>query len=148
MSKTVPSKRRRRPTAKQRRAVEQRAQGVCEYCRCLQRYVPQPFNAEHIQPFSLDGVTVSANLAWACAGCNLYKQNKVDALDPLTGKRVKLYHPRRQCWEAHFAWNEDATLMIGLTATGRATIHTLRLNRTELINFRTAFRTLKLHPPQ
>jgi hypothetical protein len=138
---------RRRATANQRRAIEQRAKGICEYCQCLQRYVPQPFNAEHILPFSLGGHTIIANLAWACSGCNLYKQNKLDALDPLTDKRVKLFNPRRQRWSEHFVWNEDATLMIGLTATGRATIQTLRLNRAELINFRTAFRILKLHPP-
>lgn len=107
-----------------------------------------PFNVEHIVPSSLSGLTVIANLAWACAGCNLYKQNKIDALDPLTDKRVKLFNPRRQPWGAHFAWNEDATLTIGITATGRATIDALKLNRPELINFRTAFRILKLHPPQ
>jgi hypothetical protein len=38
--------------------------------------------------------------------------------------------------------------MVGLTATGRATIKALRLNREELVNFRAAFGILKLHPPE
>jgi hypothetical protein len=70
------------------------------------------------------------------------------AVDPLTGKKARLFHPRRQQWSDHFVWSEDKTLMIGLTATGRATIKALRLNRAELINFREAFRILKLHPPE
>ncbi len=138
---------RRRPTAAQRRAVEARAEGVCEYCRCLRQYVPQPFNVEHIIPFAKGGKTVIRNLAWACAGCNYYKHDKLEAPDPLTGKRARLFNPRRQRWEDHFIWNEDTTLMIGLTTIGRATIKALRLNREELINFREAFRILKLHPP-
>jgi hypothetical protein len=70
------------------------------------------------------------------------------AIDPLTGKRARLFNPRRQHWSDHFGWSEDKALMIGLTATGRATIKALRLNRMELINFREAFRVLKLHPPE
>ena len=139
---------RRRPTAAQKRSVEARAGGTCEYCRCLRRFVPQPFNVEHVIPFARGGKTEVRNLAWACAGCNFYKHDKVAGLDPQTGRTVRLFNPRRHVWAEHFAWNEDATLMIGLTATGRATIKTLRLNRAELLNLREALRLLKLHPPE
>jgi len=125
-----------------------KARGLCEYCRCIKRYIPQPFHVEHIIPRARGGKTVVSNLAWACAGCNFYKQDKIKTTDPLTGKMVRLFNPRRQRWVDHFAWNGDATVMIGLTATGRATIATLQLNREELINFREAFRVLKLHPPE
>jgi hypothetical protein len=37
-------------------------------------------------------------------------------------------------WPDHFTWSENDTLIIGLTATGRATVDALRLNRKELIN--------------
>lgn len=148
MSNSPSAKPRRRPTPTQRRTVEARAGGVCEYCRCLRRYVPQPFNVEHIIPLARNGKTEIGNLAWACAGCNYYKHDKLTAIDPLTSKRVRLFNPRRQRWAEHFAWNADATLMIGLTATGRATIKAFRLNREELVNFRAAFRILKLHPPE
>ena len=139
---------RQRPSAGLRRLVEARAAGVCEYCRCLRRFIPLPFNVEHIIPFSRGGKTASRNLAWACAGCNFFKQDRLWTIDPLTQKRVRLFHPRRQRWDEHFTWSQDTTLMVGLTATGRATIQALRLNREELINFRTAFHLLKLHPPE
>jgi hypothetical protein len=110
--------------------------------------VPQPFNVEHIIRLSRGGKTEVRNLAWACAGCNYYKHDKVEATDPQTGRKVRLFNPRRQRWADHFAWNDDATLMIGLTATARATIRTMRLNREGLINLRWALRVLKLHPPE
>lgn len=141
-------KRRRRPTAAQKRTVEARARGNCEYCRCLKRFVPQPFNVEHVIPFVLGGKTDARNLAWACAGCNFYKHDKIEGLDPQTGKTVRLFNPRRQRWADHFAWSDDATLMIGLTATGRASIRILRLNREELINLRKVLHAFNLHPPQ
>ncbi|MFN0108147.1 MAG: HNH endonuclease [Blastocatellia bacterium] len=138
---------RQRPTAAQRRAVENRAGGVCEYCHCLKRFVPEPFNVEHVIPVVRGGKTEIGNLAWACAGCNYHKHDKVEAVDPQTDLIVALFNPRRHRWEEHFAWNEDAKLMIGLTATGRATIHVLWLNREELINLRWALSVLNLHPP-
>jgi hypothetical protein len=46
----------------------------------------------------------------------------------------------------HFTWNDDFTLMIGLTLTGRATIAALHLNRAELVNLRRALYTLGEHP--
>jgi hypothetical protein len=66
----------------------------------------------------------------------------------LTGRSVRLFNPRRQRWEDHFTWNEDYTLVIGLTDVGRATVEALHLNREGLINFREASRLLKLHPPE
>jgi len=142
------AKLRRRPTAAQRRMVEARAGGICEYCRSLRRFVPEPFNVEHIIPVAHSGKTEARNLAWACAGCNYHKGDKIEGIDPQTGRRLRLFNPRRHRWKDHFAWNEDATLMIGLTATGRATINALRLNREELINLRWALHTLNLHPPE
>ncbi len=40
----------RRITAQQRRAVVERAQGCCEYCRSQQRFAMQAFSVEHIVP--------------------------------------------------------------------------------------------------
>lgn len=142
-----PSGSRERPTAAQRRAVEARANGVCEYCCILKSFVPEPFNVEHVIPIAQAGKTEIRNLAWACAGCNYYKHDKIKAVDPQTKQEVRLFNPRRQQWEEHFAWNQSARFLIGLTATGRATIQALRLNREELINLRWALGELGLHPP-
>lgn len=38
---------------------------------------------------------------------------------------MSLYHPRLQQWGEYFAWNDDFTLVIGLTPTGRATVEAL-----------------------
>lgn len=146
--KTSRPHRRQRPTAAQRRAVEARANGLCEYCHCVRRFVPQPFNVEHIIPVVRGGKTEIKNLAWACAGCNYCKYDKVDGVDPLTGRTVRLFNPRRQRWSNHFGWNENGTLMVGLTSTGRATIKALQLNREELVNLREVLGILKLHPPE
>jgi hypothetical protein len=87
------------------------------------------------------------NLAFSC-GCNSYKGDRTSARDPETGRRAALFHPRRQQWSRHFTWNEDLTLIIGRTATGRATIDALRLNRPELVNLRRALCVIGEHPPQ
>lgn len=131
----------------QRRAeVIKRAKGVCEYCRCQARYASGLYAVDHIIPKSLGGTNRLTNLAYACSSCNGHKHTKLYGLDPLTGQFVSLFHLRRQNWEQHFAWNEDFTLMVGLTAIGRATINALCLNREEAISIREALRILKRHP--
>ncbi len=82
----------------------------------------QPFSAEHVVPRSQGGETKLANLAWACQGCNNHKYNKSSARDPVTGELIPLFHPRRQRWTDHFVWNEDATLILGTSPCGRATV--------------------------
>jgi hypothetical protein len=47
---------------------------------------------------------------------------------------VNLFHPRQQRWQDYFNWNERFELIIGVTATGRATVEALQLNRQELVN--------------
>jgi hypothetical protein len=96
----------------------------------------QPFSLEHIDPRSQEGETSLENLALSCQGCNNHKYTKTHARDPATGVLVPLFHPRRQPWSEHFAWNDGATLVIGISPTGRATVEALRLNREGLINLR------------
>ena len=60
---------------------------------------------------------------------------------------VPLFHPRRQRWSDHFAWNEDSTLIIGLTGTGRAPVAALHLNRVAVVNLRRVLRVVGAHPP-
>lgn len=133
-------------TPAQRRAVIKRAKSRCEYCHSPARFSLGPFAVDHVVPKARGGKAKLNNLAFACSGCNSHKHAKVSGLDPLTGKWRRLFNPRRQRWTDHFAWNEDGTLLIGLTNNGRATIEALCLNREELVNLREAFRLLKLHP--
>jgi hypothetical protein len=131
-----------------RKAVEERAGGLCEYCRCTQDFSPQAFSVEHILPKSKGGSDALENLALACPACNNSKYDKTEELDPLTGRRVALYHPRRDDWSEHFTWNADFTEIIGLTAKGRATIKALKLNRERIINIRKSLYLLGKHPPK
>jgi hypothetical protein len=83
----------------------------------------------------------------ACQGCNNAKYNKITGYDPTTGETVGLYHPRNQKWHDHFAWNQDFTLIIGLTPAGRASVEALRLNREGLVNLRRVLYAMGEHPP-
>lgn len=87
------------------------------------------------------------NLAFACLGCNGHKHAKTEASDPVTGKPAPLFHPRRHRWKDHFAWSQDYTLIIGETATGRATVSALQLNREAHINLRSLLYAAGAHPP-
>ncbi len=137
----------RRVTAQQRRVVVERARCCCEYCCSQARFAMQSFSVEHVVPRSQGGKTTLGNLALSCQGCNNHKYTKTEGRDPVTGDIVRLYHPRRQQWRNHFAWDEDFNLIIGLTPTGRATVETLRLNREGLVNLRRILYAMGEHPP-
>src|SRR5882724_50513 len=109
-------------TREQHDQLFERAGHCCEYCRSQERFAMQSFSVEHIQPRSKLGTNAVDNLAVACQGCNNRKYNHAHATDPVTGETVPLFHPRQQQWKDHFTWNEDFTLILGLTPTGRATV--------------------------
>lgn len=129
-----------------RQAVAERAGRRCEYCRSQERYSVHSFSIDHIVPISRGGATAPDNLAFACPGCNGHKHTKTAARDPVTLLTVGLFDPRRQEWADHFAWNDDYSLIIGLSAVGRATVEALDLNRATLVNLRQALHELRLHP--
>ena len=137
----------KRVTERQRQAVTQRGQGCCEYCQSQLRFAMDPFSVEHIIPRHRGGKTKLDNLALSCQGCNGHKHTKVEAHDPVTGGNVPLYHPRRQKWKDHFTWSQDKTQIVGSTPTGRATVITLKLNRSGLVNLRRVLYVMGEHPP-
>lgn len=140
--------RKSRVTAKQRRLVVERVQGCCEYCLSQARFSTQSFSVEHIIPQEKGGKTEVENLALSCQGCNNHKYTKTEGYDAVSCQYVPLYHPRQQQWGVHFAWNDDYTLIVGLTATGRATVETLHLNREGVVNLRRLLYTAQKHPPK
>ena len=117
-----------------RRAVAARAGYLCEYCRTRDEFSASSFCIEHIIPLAASGSAKLDNLAFACGGCNGHKSDKMMASDPATGELSPLFNPRKQAWEAHFAWSENTWLIVGLTPVGRATVNALRLNRGPLVN--------------
>lgn len=109
-----------------RLAIEERADGRCEYCRApmLGGY---RFHIDHIIPVSSGGTLDPANLALACAACNLAKSAETSGIDQLTGLSVPLFNPRTQRWEDHFQWR-DKEKIEGVTAVGRATVLVVQMN--------------------
>lgn len=112
-----------------RNVIERRANGRCEYCRCPSKYCIDPFVAEHIQPVARGGQTTLDKLAFACIGCNGFKLDKTEGYDAASQATTPLFNPRIHQWTDHFAWNEDFTHIVPLTAIGRVTIAELQLNR-------------------
>lgn len=130
-----------------RRRVRDRASDRCEYCRHPAAYSCAPFVCEHVQPRVRGAGDTFAELAWACPACNSHKYDKISSRDPETARLVPLFNPRRQDWNSHFAWSDDFLLILGRTATGRATVASLCLNRLELMNLRQALIAVDEHPP-
>lgn len=130
-----------------RQQVEERAQGLCEYCQTAQLIVVT-LEVDHIKPVSAGGETEMTNLCLTCRGCNSFKQNFQTGIDPQTRSEVELFNPRTQSWNEHFQWSDDGVTIIGLTSVGQATISRLRMNREGLIASRRLWVQAGWHPPK
>jgi HNH endonuclease len=109
--------------------VARRAGHRYEYCRAPEAVFNLPFEVEHIVPASRMGSNEAWNRGLACRSCNLYKSDRVQAIDEATGEAVALFHPRRDIWEEHFRFERESGILSGLTPCGRVTIALLRLNQ-------------------
>jgi 5-methylcytosine-specific restriction endonuclease McrA len=119
----------------------------CAYCLTGEAITGLPLTIDHIQPVSLGGETIFNNLCLACRSCNEVKANRNASIDPLTGEEVPHFHPRRERWGDHFAWNLDGSHIEGLTSVGRATIVTLKMNNALVVAARTRWVLAGWHPP-
>ncbi len=140
--------RKKRPTPLTRALLASMAGFLCEYCKCPKAFIPIPFDIEHILPISLGGTDDVENSAYACHGCNLIKNNKIEGTDPVNKVIVPFFHPRSDEWNDHFVWDESGLLMLGITPVGRATIESLKLNREAVVNLRSLLVLAGKHPPQ
>lgn len=119
----------------------------CAYCRTAQENSGQRLQIDHIIPRSQGGQTVIDNLCLACSSCNSHKQARQVYADPQTGDLVMLFHPLKQAWNEHFAWDESNTLIVGRTACGRATVAALNMNNSPVIWARKRWVEAGWHPP-
>lgn len=119
----------------------------CGYCRTDERLTGSALSIEHIVPVATGGPTTRENLWRSCRDCNERKGAQTEARDPESGELVNLYHPREQRWNEHFRWSDDGLLVVGLTATGRATIDALQLNRPHQLVARQRWVLVGWHPP-
>jgi len=84
-------------------------------------------------------------LALACVSCSLRKGARQKLEEKETGEVVSIFNPRQQVWKEHFDWN--GVQVVGLTATGRATVQALDLNRATMLAIRAEEELLGRHPP-
>lgn len=130
-----------------RRQVTERAQGLCEYCQTAQVIVVT-MEIDHIVPQTAGGETNLDNLCLTCRSCNSFKKDFQTGVDPETGKEAPLFNPRADIWNGHFQWSNDGTIVVGLTATARATIERLRMNREGIVASRRLWVQADWHPPK
>ncbi len=119
----------------------------CGYCLSHERWIGG-LTAEHIIPQSAGGTSDEENLWVACRRCNEAKGNMTHAVDPKTRHLARLFNPRKDNWSMHFAWSEDGTRIIGLTARGRATVGALRINDEKRMEWRKLWVEKGVHPRQ
>lgn len=120
-----------------RALVWQRARSRCEYCRLAQGETPfRTFHLDHIVPRKHGGSDDPDNLALACDRCSLHKGPNPAGIDDETGEIVSLFHPRIQIWEDHFTLEQGR--IVGLTPTGRATVHVCHMNSPRRLRLRLA----------
>ena len=128
-----------------RRLVRERAGRRCEYCRFHEADLPLwPFHLDHIIAGQHAGPDEPDNLAWACQRCNLCKGTNLSAIDPDSAQVVRLFSPRSDLWEVHFAVERNR--IVGLTPTGRATVWLLQMNSAERMELRVELMALRRWP--
>src|SRR2546423_173745 len=98
------------------RAVRMRANGRCQYCLMHESLQGATFHVEHAIPKCKGGQSVLENLALACPACNLHKAGATSAIDPATGRHVRLFHPILTVWSEQFRF--VGFQIEGLTAEG------------------------------
>ena len=131
-----------------RARVRAQADDRCGYCHSPQKYVLGPLEIDHIIPQARGGTDDEENLWLACRLCNGYKSIQTHGFDPVTGREVRLFNPRRQRWAEHFTWGEDSTRVVGLTDCGRATVLALQLNNIIAVMVRREWVSAGWHPPE
>jgi hypothetical protein len=106
--------------------VRERAGDRCEYCLLRQGQSNLAHHVEHIIARQHGGPDDPSNLALACSRCNAHKGPNLTGIDPASGQIVPLFHPRRDVWMDQFEF--QGPRIVGLTPTGRATVHVLAMN--------------------
>jgi len=132
---------------KLRERVAEQARYRCGYCLSSELIVGLSMEVDHLLPQAFGGPSIEENLWLACSACNAFKGSRISARDPESGQAVRLFNPRQQSWEEHFAWVESGARIVGRTAIGRATTKALRLNRPLLVRARRSWVTVGWHPP-
>jgi hypothetical protein len=131
-----------------RRQVVARANRTCEYCLIHEEDTFFGCEVDHIISQKHGGPTQEDNLALACLICNRNKGSDIASLSPETGELVRLFNPRMDRWQEHFAIARDGVTIGALTPIGEATVRILGLNQGERLLERQALRAEGRYPPE
>jgi hypothetical protein len=126
------------------RLARERSGGICEYCHLPQEWHAQTFEVDHILSRQHGGEDVPENVALACFQCNRQKGPNIAGIDPDTHRVTRLYHPRKDRWEAHFRL--ESALIVGTTAVGRTTARLLLFNHADYVELREFLLALNVFP--
>ncbi len=127
--------------------VWERARGYCEYCLASAIFSSGTYPCDHVIPFSKGGTSELHNLVLSCGYCNGHKHDKTHHFDPMTLQVTRIFNPRQDKWQEHFEWNNDKTIILGITDIGRTTIDLLKINSENKIFSRWVLHQAGLHPP-
>ena len=130
-----------------RAAVRERAAGLCEYCHASEAWQYVEFTIDHIVPIAAKGASEFSNLALVCFACNRRKWDRRAGTDPETASAHRLFDPRADQWNEHFAWAANGLEIVGMSPVGRTTVEALELNRERLKQIRAADLVVGRHPP-
>ena len=119
----------------------------CAYCHSPLVIFPAARQIDHIVPRNDGGSDDEFNLCLCCAHCNRHKAARTSVIDPLTLCSTPLFHPRQDHWADHFVWAYGGAKVIGITACGRATVDTLKMNNLDLVEARQLWINAEWHPP-
>jgi len=112
-----------------------------------QAYGPWPLAIDPIIPRAYGGSDAEDNLWLVCRACQLCTGQQIHGCDPRTGRRVRLFHPRRQRWRRHLQWPQDGVGILGRMATDRATVVALSLNNLVAVTVRRTWVMVGWYPP-
>lgn len=127
-----------------RRAVLDRASRRCEYCLMPEWALLAGCEVDHIISRKHGGITDLSNLALSCARCNRAKGTDVGSVSTATGSFTRLFNPRIDRWEQHFALENGC--IAGLTEVGLVTVRLLRLNESDRVLERRLLQRLGEYP--
>lgn len=122
-------------SVKDRQAIRERANFVCEYCLAYEGFSFVKFQIEHIISIKHGGLSTLDNLALACFICNSCKGSDLGTFIH-DDKLIRFFHPRKDKWSDHFELSGSSILP--KTEIGKATIKILKLNDTQRLMERNA----------
>jgi HNH endonuclease len=131
-------------SARLRIQIRARANRRCEYCLLHEDDAWEPHQPDHIVARKHRGQTEPENLAWTCSVCNRRKGSDVGSIDEVTGKVVRLFHPRRDSWPRHFRLAGGR--IVPRSSVGRVTEFLLQLNRPDRVQVREILYRKGLYP--